>query len=262
MLKRLFKPKNKLPIIGIEGSGKTCFAWGLGEFLAAEGWGGTTAATRDYFRQIKPFMLRNEPIPATYGKQRLEFKIGNLTVSTYDIAGEDFRQAMNVFSSPIENPKGEKSVKQFLSLVEHSIGLIVIVDLARRITTRKDFQQLSQEQQQQHILDALSEQVVPLGRGVEHTINVNKKMGEKMLYFIFTKTDIHHQVVKPGKNILTTAYAPLFAHLEEKGVSHREYSMAYTGCRMTAENTVEYGIKGIKKFVMDLHDLSLKGNKQ
>ncbi len=261
MFKNFFKlkPKNKLPIIGIEGSGKTCFAWGLGHFLAEKVWGGTTDATRDYFLKITPNMLRNEPIPATYGKQSLGFRIGSrLTVSTYDISGEDFRQAMNVFSSPTANPKSDKSVKQFLALVENSIGLIVVVDLARRITNREAFEKLSKDQQREHILEALAEQVVPLCRGVEHTIKVNENMGKKMLFFIFTKTDIHRQLIKPGKNILTTAYAPLFFHLQDKRISHKEYSVAYTGCRMSPEGTVEYGIKGIGNFILDLHQLGSK----
>ena len=229
----------------------------IGQFLATKNWGKTSEETRDYFSTIAPYMLKNEPIPASYGKKSLVFTIGSrVKISTYDISGEDFRQTMEIFSSSVANPKGEKSVRQFLNLIENSVGLIVVVDLARRITSREAFNSLPN--QPQHILDALAEQVVPLCRGVEYTMRVNKHMGDKTLTFIFTKTDIHGQSSEKVKTILTTAYAPLFSHLTDEGITHQEFCVAYTGCDLLSDGTVEYGVQGIEPFVRGLHSNASK----
>lgn len=271
MLKKFLSKFNtsdkKIPILGIEGSGKTCFAWGLGHFLASNQWGEPTGETAEYFYQISTSMLKNEPIASTYGKRALKFEFNSihmehegfnlklptqLVLSTYDISGGDFKNLMRKFSSPTSHPERDGNIKKFFDLLDNSDGLMIVVDLARRILQAEDYQSLSKKEKEIHLLNSLAEQVMPLCIGIEQALRVNKDIAGKPLFFIFTKADIHGLSLEMMENLIRSAYSVLLARLENKGVIIKFFKVAYRGTEMQEDGVIEYGIEGAKEFLYDM----------
>ena len=276
----------KVPILGIEACGKTTFAWGIGRTLIKNNWG--SPRERDYWLQIDPQMLNNQPLDATLGQKALSFDFKRCTfaldspewrelaglyhspseqrtsrvadldenqglvtfrtdllLSTHDISGGDFNSCMQKLSRPASHPESDPDVRRFMNLLRASDGLIVVMDLARRILTREEFQALPDQQRKEHILQALAEQVLPLCRGLEMAMRVNSNMEGKPVIFAYTKSDIHGLSEDYVQRNLLTAYPMLIQALRERGVDISICCLSYEGAHLVDSGSVEFRVRGV-----------------
>lgn len=257
----------RLPILGIDGAGKTCLAWGIGRYLSDSGYGEPTTDTARYFYEIDPFMLRNAPVPASVQKQPLILDVNTvvlergedkreipvrLRISSHDIPGGELVEVAGVFQASLSDPLEHPVVRRFFSFVQGADGLMVVVDLARRIRSRAEFLELSPEAREGHIRAALAEQVAPLCRGIETVIQINNSMRGKPIFFIFTKSDIHCIPAQHVRSLIRTAYSILFNRLRHQGVECREHCVAYSGSERLEDGSIRYGIEGVQELLADI----------
>jgi hypothetical protein len=280
----------KVPILGVEGSGKTTFAWGIGRTLIDRGWGKPTDEARAYFAEIDPCMLMNQPPAATVGKRSLAFLFqkcqvemaspeqmalsemssqdadgdlpdhewvehsadwttatfkADLVISSYDISGGDFTRCMSLFTHPVERPEADPDFGRFADLMRESDGLIVMIDLARRIRSRAQFLALSEKEQSEHILRSLAEQVGPVCHGIEMVLRLNSHMHGKPVIFGFTKADIHGRDEEWVERLLFSACATMIGVLRDRGVSIYTCCLAYEGRRLDVGGNLYYCVKGV-----------------
>lgn len=263
---RGLRPK-RLPILGINGAGKTCLAWGIGRYLSDSGHGQPSVDTARYFYEIDPFMLRNAAIPASVQKQPLVLHVDTvvldkggierelpvrMVISSHDVPGGELVEVTKVFQAPAPDPLGHPEVKRFFTSVEKADGLIVVVDLARRIRSRDEFLALDPEEREAHIRSALAEQVAPLCRGIETAIQLNDNMRGKPIFFVFTKSDIHRMPVAQVRSLIHTAYSILFNRLRHQGIECREHCVAYAGSRRDPDGSIRYTIEGVEELLADV----------
>ncbi len=258
----------RLPILGVNGAGKTCLAWGIGRYLSDSGYGQPSVETARYFYEIDPFMLRNAPIPASVQKQPLVLQVNTvvlnrgglqrelpvrLVISSHDTPGGELVEVTNVIQTPTpDGPLAHPIVRQFFSLVVNADGLLVVVDLARRLRTREEFAALSPTEREDHLRAALAEQVAPLCRGIETAIQMNTSMRGKPIFFIFTKADIHCLPVAQVRSLIHTAYSILFNRLRHQGIECHEHCVAYAGSTRDADGSLSYRIEGVEELLADL----------
>ncbi|MDH7571368.1 MAG: hypothetical protein QHJ73_17455 [Armatimonadota bacterium] len=260
------KPK-RVPILGVNGAGKTCLAWGIGRYLSDSGYGHPSVETARYFYEIDPYMLRNQPIPASVLKQPLVLHVNrivvnrggevcafpvNLVISSHDIPGGALVEVTRIFQTPVPDPLADPNVKRFFAFVQNADGLIVVVDLARRLRTREQFELLTRAEREAHLRAALAEQVAPLCRGIETTIQLNGDMRGKPFFFVFTKSDIHRLSVEEARTLIRTAYSILFNRLRHQGIDCREHCVAYAGTSRQPDGSILYRIEGVEELIADM----------
>ena len=176
-----------------------------------------------------------------------------MRISTYDMSGSQFENCMRVFDTASANPESDPEVRRFMDIVRGSDGLIVIVDLARRITSRQAFTALRAEERERHLLGALAEQVMPLCRGVARALAANPNMAGKPIIFAYTKHDIHCLSDEQVRRMLETAYAPLFASLRRRNVLVEHCCLAYEGVhRDESTGEVRFGVRGTNELLAKL----------
>ena len=141
-------------------------------------------------------------------------------------------------------------MRQFFSLVVNADGLLVVVDLARRLRTREEFAR-SRQRSADHLRAALAEQVA-LCRGIETAIQMNTSMRGKPIFFIFTKADIHRLPVAQVRSLIHTAYSILFNRLRHQGIECHEHCVAYAGSTRDADGSLSYRIEGVEELLADL----------
>lgn len=176
-----------------------------------------------------------------------------MRISTYDMSGSQFENCMRVFDTASANPESDPEVRRFMDIVRGSDGLIVIVDLARRITSPGAFSALLPEQRERHLLGALAEQVMPLCRGVARALAANPDMAGKPIIFAYTKQDIHGLSDELVRRMLETAYSPLFASLKRRNVLVEHCCLAYEGVhRDERTGEVRFGVRGANELLAKL----------
>lgn len=257
----------RVPILGVNGSGKTCLAWGIGRYLSDTGYGQPSAATARYFYEIDPFMLRNAPVPASVQKQALALEVNtvvlkregleqkipvHMVISSHDIPGGELVEVTKATQSINPDLLGNPILKQFFSFVTKADGLIAVVDLARRIRTGAEFLALSPEERDEHLRAALAEQVIPLCRGIEVALQMNSSMRGKPIFFVFTKADIHGLSVEQVQVLVRTAYSILYNRLRLQGVECREHCVAYAGSTRQKDGSLSYTIEGVEELLADM----------
>lgn len=263
---RLVRPR-RLPILGVNGAGKTCLAWGIGRYLSDHGYGQPSADTARYFYEIDPYMLRNAPLPASVQKQPLLLEVHTIVlerdgfqrelpvrmvISSHDIPGGELVEITRIFQTPTSDPMAHPGVKRFFAFVQNADGLIVVVDLVRRIRTREEFAALGPSEREAHIRAALAEQVAPLCRGIETTLQINPRMRGKPIFFVFTKSDIHCLPVEEVRILVRTAYSILFNRLRYQGLECREHCVAYCGSTRAEDGGILYHIQGVEQLLADI----------
>lgn len=257
----------RLPMLGVNGAGKTCLAWGIGRYLSDSGYGQPSAETASYFYEIDPFMLRNAPIPASVQKQPLVLHVNTvvlrraglqreipvrLVISSHDIPGGELVEMTSALQTPTPHPMGNLLARNFFSFLARADGLIAVVDLARRIRTPEEFDALSPGEREAHLRSALAEQMGPLCRSIETAVQMNPRMRGKPVFFVFTKTDIHRLPVAQARALLHTAYAILLNRLRHHGVEFREHCVAYAGTSRLEDGSISYRIEGVEELLADM----------
>lgn len=192
-----FSNTRSLPLLGVQGAGKTYFLFSLGYLVSHRGWGHVENQKGEeaYLDQLLPYVSRGDPFPPTMKNHPVKIKVDSLpdkytdgsisfTISSEDFSGGEFENAMESTLTKRSDDNGPRA--EFIDLYQDCDGLIVVVDIVRD-ASKDDFQ----ADREQRILDALAGQVEPLVTGINTAMNANQGLDGKPIFFIFTKQDIH-----------------------------------------------------------------------
>lgn len=261
-----------LPLLGINGSGKTYFLVTLGYFVSEKRWGEVSAETSEYFHGCLEYVLKGHSIPYSQSNNPISIKIAKIDscadekqckfiMSSQDFSGRKFLNAMT--SSPIENDvvsekSGDDARNKFFTspsfhkLYSNSDGIMVMVDLVRDPMTAEMFQKNKDEL----ILKAFSEQITPLIKGIEFILRENINMKGKPILFIFSKADIHKLSLNEISSYFNKIMAIILARLESRGVLINKYVISSIGWGTgdAALNRIE--ILESKGYIDLLHDIT------
>lgn len=221
-----------VPLLGVRGAGKTYFLVSLGYLVSRKDWGrvvGEEGAV--YVEDLVPHVLRREPVPPTRGNYPLEVEVDavedplgrgevdvDLTVSTEDFSGGEFEAAMEHLTVGAGFDAGPAAA--FYDLYADADGLLVVVDLVRG--TDPD---VFAESPREHAMEALSEQVVPLVKGLKTALDAGDLDG-KPIYVAFTKADVHGFRAEDLEPLLRRAMPFAFQDLAAHGCTVTEYAVS------------------------------------
>lgn len=172
-------------------------------------------------------------------------------ISTNDLSGTQFNDAMERLSEPTSRLGGDPQTQRFLQVLEAGEGAIIVVDVVRREMTTEEFAR----DDRKHIRNALAEQVVPLARGIQLSIMKGNKRNKVFpLFLVFTKRDIHQISRARLDQIVKEVFAILLANLEEH-VKVRVHSVQNIGFGIDPDSVLdmEGQTEGIGFFLADLY---------
>lgn len=229
--------ERKLPLLGVRGAGKTYFLLSLGYLVSEKGWGQVVGQEGSvYLEELLPYVFDERPIPPTRGNYPVEIEVdtvdfygpdGHLeydcefVVSTEDFSGGEFENAM----SAVETGGGfdQGPAAKFRDLYAAVDGLVVVVDLVQGADPGA-----FRDGREDQVVDALSNQVVPLAKGLEMAL-ANSEMEGKPIYFVFSKADVHGMDVVEIEEHFRRVMAIPLARLENRGCEIQKYSVSAVG---------------------------------
>ncbi len=171
----------------------------------------------------------------------------NLFLSTNDLSGLEFKNAMLALSEPNMRFHDDPLTKKFMGVVERCDGIVAIVDLVRR-HTRENFV-FGRDQ----IRKALAEQVLPLIRGIELAIERGNYENRVFpLFLVFTKKDVHCQSREVLDAMVREIFAIMLARLEDK-VKLRIHAVTNMGFGEDTDSLLNKDSEGIGMILADLH---------
>jgi len=254
---RIFKREKirSIPIIGVRNAGKTYFIVSLGHLISKEGWG--EVLTYDYFHQLEPYVLAQQPIPPTVGYHPVRVRVdyveyqnkrfnARIVLSTGDISGIEFEQAMQEvktfkFSKKSDLKNAPPTLGKLYRLLLNSDGLIVLIDITKYLS------------EVTHIADAVfrafSYQIEPISTALEMVINFGE-FSLKPLFFVFSKQDIHKLTVNNIRRYFQNAWAILLRRLERRLVNIKLYTVSAVGWSDNPEERLK--ARGFDKLLFDL----------
>lgn len=279
-----------LPLFGVQGAGKSYFLLSLGYFISARKLGSVLGESADYINQFLPVMMRGERLDATPGYRDMNLKVervyrsdhdrlfreldpldpiaqhhrdlateaeldtegqyANFVLSTKDLSGTQFKDAMDRLSDPSSRLGGDPQTQRFLQVLEGGDGAIVVVDVVRQEMTAEQFT----ADRKRYIRLALAEQVVPLVRGIQLSLLRGKQEGRFPLFLVFTKRDIHGLSRHELEAIVREVFAILLANLDKR-VMLRIHSVQNIGFGVDPDSFLEMELKseGVGLFLADVN---------
>jgi hypothetical protein len=216
---------------------------------------GATARVVDVVRQQPPSVT--DLYQPTLGEDSTEQQIESETIpceffiSTNDLSGAEFKNAMERLSEPTLDFHKDPQIRRFTQILKDGEGAIVVVDVVRREITSDAFSQ----DRIKHIRNALAEQVAPIAKGIQLSIiEGNKKNKVFPLFLVFTKHDIHQLSRFELERIIKEAFAIQIAGFEEY-VKIRIHSVQNMGFGVDPESIIdlERRTEGIGLFLADLY---------
>ena len=250
----------KVPILGVEGSGKSSLIVTLGQYVSVERLGAVSLESMPLFLSLLPHVQRGTPQPATvrYSPFHVELKSirepdgsllpVDLVLSSEDIPGQDFRF---LCAEVKRNPNlavdgagaGAEVLRRFRDLLTGCHGFVFVVDLLRDLDPA-----VFRSDPVTHIGRAYADQVEPIMVAILLAARGNAVLAHKPMYFVFSKPDLHglppERVVKDFEHLMAIPLGPLRTALVNIG----QYDVQCAGWQM---DTCLAGL-GIERFLSDL----------
>lgn len=190
------KQVKKVPILGIEGSGKSSLIVTLGQYVSVRALGNVTEESLAAFNVLLPYVMRGEPMAATMRYDPVALQLRrlpesattwrdvDLLLTSEDIPGQDFRLLARELES---NPNLERSTSELGAILDRlgklltaCDGLIFVVDIARHAADGE-----------RALWKAISEQIAPIMTAIRLATKRNGSIAGKPIIFVFTKPDLH-----------------------------------------------------------------------
>ena len=236
--------RRKVPILGVEASGKSSLILTLGQFISLHGMGRVSMNSNNLFGHYLSFVAKGDPLPATTRREAFELHVSripesdgshrevDLVLSSEDIAGLDFRVLVDELRAnpnlgPSESGQGAQVLKQFTDLLSACDGFIFLVDLVRD-TDPEIIQQGSRE----FIWDAFGDQIQPIMTGILLATKMNAEMAFKPIFFVFTKPDLHGLPPEEVQEHFERGMAIALAQLRGELMNVRQYNVQCAGWDM------------------------------
>lgn len=233
----------KIPILGVEGSGKSSLIVTLGQYVSLHEHGCIPESSQAVFGAYLPYVMKGKPLRATVRHSafsvelsRIPEKDGGLTqvdlsLSSEDIPGQDFRMLVNELTrNPDLTPGNDGAgaiVKRFGELLSDCDGFIFVVDLMRNCSPK----QFAADPRKQ-VWAAYSDQVKPIMTGILLAARHNATLAHKPMFFVFSKPDQHAMSTDQLEEDFRRAMAIPLGALRALDVRTRLYSVQCAGWGM------------------------------
>ena len=215
----------RIPIFGVSGVGKSYFSFSLCQYLKTNHLGKPLGIDSRFLSGAIQAILARKKLPPSVGNRELKLHLEkirmeeygkvyedmyrqdegmtpcrveepgeseegmipcNILISTNDMSGTDFENAMMQMGEPHADVTRHPSVRRFLNVVADCDGAMVVLDLVR------GREQLAKSDVIEMIRLAVADQVIAVVNGIQLAIE-NRKNGNSFfpLFLIFTKKDIY-----------------------------------------------------------------------
>ncbi len=235
--------RRKVPILGVEGCGKSSLILTLGQYISLHGMGRITMASSNLFGELLSHVAAGRPLPATTRMEKFELKLNrvpepdgghtrvDLTLSSEDIPGLQFRDLVNELRvnpdlSTWKAGPTKRILEQFTELLSSCDGFIFIIDLARD----QDAEQLADSPEQ--IWAAFGDQIKPIMTGILLASKMNQVMARKPIFFVFSKPDLHGLEPEEVREHFRRGMAIPLAQLRGELINVRHYNVQCAGWEM------------------------------
>ncbi len=237
----------KVPILGVEGSGKSSLIVTLGQFISQHKMGVVAMAESgsSLFGHYLRYVMAGEPFPATTRWDKFALHVErvpepdgghtlvDLVISSEDIPGVDFRHLVDELR---ENPnlaggdgkRASELVGRFTDLLSKCDGFIFIIDLMRD-------SQIGSSPTKEQIWAAFGDQIQPIMTGIQVAMKMNAAMAFKPIFFVFSKPDLHGLTQDEIKENFERCMAVPLAQLRKKLINVRHYNVQCAGWGMDSE---------------------------
>jgi len=235
--------RSKIPILGVEGCGKSSLIVTLAQYISLHQHGHVSEQSLELFAQLLAPVQAGRPLRATVRYsgfevflQRVPERDGTLTdvdlvISSEDIPGQEFRMLVGELTRNPELQPGQGQasdvLQRFSELLSSCQGFIFVIDLLRQCTPEQ-----FRENPRQHTWAAYSDQVKPIMTGILLAAQMNASLANKPMFFVLSKPDLHRLGLEQLESDFRRAMAIPLAALRARGVRVRVYSVQCAGWRM------------------------------
>ncbi len=235
--------RRKVPILGVEGCGKSSLILTLGQYISLHDMGRISMSSSNLFGELLSHVAAGRPLPASARWEEFELHVNrvpeadgghtavDVTLSSEDIPGLQFRDLVNELR---DNPDlsawkagpTKKILEQFTELLSSCDGFIFIIDLARNKKTEPE------TDSKEHVWAAFADQIKPIMTGILLASKMNAVMARKPIFFVFSKPDLHG--LDPGevREHFRRGMAIPLAQLRGELINVRHYNVQCAGWKM------------------------------
>ena len=238
------KRPRKVPILGVEASGKSSLILTLGQFISLHRMGRISLSSSNLFGHYLSFVAAGQPLPASTRWEECMLHIHRvpepdggytdveMTLSSEDIPGLDFRVLVdelraNPDLSTWKAGPTKKVLEQFTELLTRCDGFIFIIDLVRD----KSAEELSSGSKD-YIWSAFADQIKPIMTGILLASRMNAVMAHKPIFFVFSKPDLHGLAPVEVEEHFKRGMAIPLAQLRGELINVRHYNVQCAGWKM------------------------------
>lgn len=233
--------KRKIPILGVEGAGKSSLILTLGQFISLKKYGRVSIESAQVFGEYVSHVAAGRPLPPTMRHERIALEIEripdeyglkevDLLLTTEDIPGQDFRMLVDELHRTATVPTDKRTgglLQRFVDLLAASQGLIFVVDLIRTRSPEEFMENL-----QQNVWKAYADQVEPIMTAMLLAARLNPELAGKPVFFVFGKRDLHGLTPEQVAEDFERAMAIPLAQLRGKLLNVRQYHVQSAGWQL------------------------------
>jgi hypothetical protein len=231
--------RRKIPILGVEGAGKSSLILTLGQYISLKRLGRVSIDSAQVFGEYVSHVAAGRPLPATMRHEPVALEIEripegeglrdvDLVLTTEDIPGQDFRMLVDeLHRSPLPPSRNGKSgglLQRFADLLSASHGFIFVVDLVRTQTPEQ-----FATNRHQNVFHAYADQVEPIMTSMLLASRLNANLAGKPIFFIFGKRDLHRLTPEEIAADFERAMAIPLQQLRGMLVNVRQYHVQCAG---------------------------------
>jgi len=234
--------QRKVPILGVEASGKSSLVLTLGQFISLHKMGRVSMSSSTLFGDYLSYVAAGQPLPASTRWEKfglhLEripepgggFSDVDLLLSSEDIPGVDFRilvdelRANPNFETWKSGGKSQSILQRFTELLSSCDGFLFMIDLVRD-TSAEELASGSRE----FIWTAFADQIKPIMTGILLASKMNAEMAHKPIFFVFSKPDLHQLPPEEVKEHFERGMAIPLAQLRGELMNVHHYNVQCAG---------------------------------
>jgi energy-coupling factor transporter ATP-binding protein EcfA2 len=234
--------QRKVPILGVEASGKSSLVLTLGQFISLHQMGRVSMSSSTLFGDYLSYVAAGQPLPAStrWDKFGLHleripepgggFSDVDLLLSSEDIPGVDFRilvdelRANPNFQTWQSGGKSKTILERFTELLSSCDGFLFLIDLVRD-TPAAELASGSRE----FIWKAFADQIKPIMTGILLATRMNAEMAQKPIFFVFSKPDLHKLPPAEVEEHFERGMAIPLAQLRGELINVRHYNVQCAG---------------------------------
>lgn len=224
--------QRKVPVLGVEGSGKSSFFVSLAQYVSANRYGSIDDLGQGYLGELVEHVARGQPIPPTMRYEQIKvhlrrvpepgggFRDVNVLLSSEDVPGGHFRDLVAEIRRDPGLSANSPMLTRFGELLRASDGFLFVVDVVRGASA-----EAFHADPDAHYGRAFAEQIGPIATGLLLAARRNPDLARKPTFFVFSKRDVHGRDRDELDAAFHSYLAIPLANLERKGANIRRYDV-------------------------------------